>query len=408
MVRISSNVPGQPPISDSEIQKESDAVKAEPQTDARQPDAVPNESRSRTLKSELSLSGNLQQSQLSSQPLVLGQGSRGPEVEKLQDFLIASGHMTEAQKNTGPGVFGPQTEAALKAFQRERGLKADGIFGPETQKETGGEVRDTHKLQQATDKKTTNPEIDKRAEAIHQACEGIGTDEQAIFKNLEGLGPQQRKELEKTYQQKFGVSLENELRSELSGKDLEKALALLKRNQQKSGIEMRADAIREACEGVGTDEQAIFKNLEGLSPQQRNELEKTYQQKFGVSLENELRSELSGKDLEKALALLKGSPPKSTMESRADAIHKAFAGLGTDEEAIFKNLQGLSTQQRKELQTIYQQKFGVSLEDELRSELSGTELEKALSLLKGQAPSKKQDGGNGLETEHVSRRERRI
>ncbi|MGG3846690.1 peptidoglycan-binding domain-containing protein [Aeribacillus composti] len=30
------------------------------------------------------------------------------------------------------GVFGPKTEAAVKAYQRRHGLKADGIVGPKT------------------------------------------------------------------------------------------------------------------------------------------------------------------------------------------------------------------------------------------------------------------------------------
>jgi peptidoglycan hydrolase-like protein with peptidoglycan-binding domain len=60
-------------------------------------------------------------------------GSRGSEVEALQNALIKQGFMTEEQKATGPGIFGPQTQAALKAFQRAHGLEADGKFGPLTQ-----------------------------------------------------------------------------------------------------------------------------------------------------------------------------------------------------------------------------------------------------------------------------------
>lgn len=59
-------------------------------------------------------------------PLKLG--SRGPEVSDLQRRLRELGY------NPGPvdGIFGPRTEAAVRAFQRDSGLLVDGIVGPRT------------------------------------------------------------------------------------------------------------------------------------------------------------------------------------------------------------------------------------------------------------------------------------
>jgi len=54
------------------------------------------------------------------------------EVELLQKALVKLGYMTQAQMNTGPGTFGPATEAALKSFQKANGLVADGLYGPNT------------------------------------------------------------------------------------------------------------------------------------------------------------------------------------------------------------------------------------------------------------------------------------
>ena len=64
----------------------------------------------------------------------LQRGSQGAEVENLQNNLIRLGFMTEAQKATGAGIFGPQTESALKTFQQSAKLEASGILNAETQK----------------------------------------------------------------------------------------------------------------------------------------------------------------------------------------------------------------------------------------------------------------------------------
>jgi predicted chitinase/LysM repeat protein len=75
----------------------------------------------------------------------LKRGAQGAEVEQLQRALVKTGHMSQADMNTGPGTFGPKTEAALKHFQSANGLKADGVYGAATRKafeKLGGKVSD--------------------------------------------------------------------------------------------------------------------------------------------------------------------------------------------------------------------------------------------------------------------------
>ena len=59
-------------------------------------------------------------------PLVR-QGAQQHPVKTLQYLLRARGHNL-----TVDGIFGPQTDAAVRAFQQQRGLAVDGIVGPVT------------------------------------------------------------------------------------------------------------------------------------------------------------------------------------------------------------------------------------------------------------------------------------
>lgn len=59
--------------------------------------------------------------------MLLFEGHRGPDVETLQRRLQRAGHDIEAD-----GVFGEETERAVRAFQRRHDLVTDGIVGPKT------------------------------------------------------------------------------------------------------------------------------------------------------------------------------------------------------------------------------------------------------------------------------------
>jgi len=64
--------------------------------------------------------------------ILLFRGSQGPQVAQLQRQL-KYGYEAYAGHLVIDGVYGPQTEAAVREFQRRtRGLKVDGIVGPAT------------------------------------------------------------------------------------------------------------------------------------------------------------------------------------------------------------------------------------------------------------------------------------
>ena len=58
---------------------------------------------------------------------VVQNGSQGHPIRTLQSLLRAHGHNL-----TIDGMFGPATEAAVKAFQTSKGMTADGIMSAQT------------------------------------------------------------------------------------------------------------------------------------------------------------------------------------------------------------------------------------------------------------------------------------
>jgi len=62
---------------------------------------------------------------------LLGRGSKGPEVMELQKGLAQLGYTV----GTADGKYGSKTESAIRSFQKERGLRVDGLAGTQTIKE---------------------------------------------------------------------------------------------------------------------------------------------------------------------------------------------------------------------------------------------------------------------------------
>ncbi|WP_308809807.1 peptidoglycan recognition protein family protein [Archangium lansingense] len=60
--------------------------------------------------------------------VVLSEGSKGPDVQRLQSVLTRLGYLS----GKADGDFGPKTKQALLRFQRDWRLTADGEYGPRT------------------------------------------------------------------------------------------------------------------------------------------------------------------------------------------------------------------------------------------------------------------------------------
>ena len=66
----------------------------------------------------------------SQQERMLRRGNRGPRVGQLQRVLMSFGH--ELPRHGADEDFGNETRLAVRKFQRDQGLKVDGVVGPDT------------------------------------------------------------------------------------------------------------------------------------------------------------------------------------------------------------------------------------------------------------------------------------
>lgn len=119
--------------------------------------------------------------------------------------------------------------------------------------------------------------------------------------------------------------------------------------------------------GFGTNEDAIIEVLCRRSTAQRVDIVRTYKTAYGKDLADDIRSETSGNFENVLVALL-----SSTNELYARELYEAMYGEGTDEDVLIEVMCTMSNYEIREICGMFQRMFGKSLEQELRSDTSGT------------------------------------
>ncbi len=196
------------------------------------------------------------------------------------------------------------------------------------------------------------------AAALQNAASGLGTDEEAIHRTLEGISdPTQRAAVAAEFERRTGQTLDEMLEDEMGGSDL----AISRHLATGDVAGARAARMDEAMNGgflglgLGTDEESVYSAIESCrTAEERRQMLAAYRTQTGRDLSTDLASEMEGADLDVATSLVSGD------RAGAAAARMAVAadGMGTDEDAIFRQLEGKSFEERAAIISAYNNRYG--------------------------------------------------
>lgn len=204
--------------------------------------------------------------------------------------------------------------------------------------------------------------LEQRADDLYKAFDGMGTTESLVFKALGGLTKLGGKALAAVYHRDHKEALQPRLTSEMKddAEENDRAQALLEGKQ----VEAEAAELAEAMNGLGTDEDVIWRVLRNKTEAERKQLAAVYKRMYGVDLNDRMSSELSSHDLDRKDALWAGDTEKADAIALDQTMHGGFLGLGTDEDGI----KAIYEQNRKELEAQAEREGWTTsrLEEEIR------------------------------------------
>lgn len=199
---------------------------------------------------------------------------------------------------------------------------------------------------------------------------GFGTDEKLLIRTLASKDPLQIEALRAAFQRQFSRDLVHDIEKETSG-NLEYGLLAVARGPLLTDVY----TLRDSLKGLGTNEVLLNDVLLSRSNADIQAIKSTYYKTFSRRLEDDVKSDLSGKTERHFLMVLAGnraedSAPVVPQQVEQDVleIYKASEGrMGTDELLICSIFTSRNDNQLRAIAHAYQQRYSKSLEQVIKS-----------------------------------------
>lgn len=221
--------------------------------------------------------------------------------------------------------------------------------------------------------------MEEAAENLHKAMRGLGTNEGKIIKEICDHSCVQRQGIKRIYFGLYKKSLEDDLKSEISGRFLQGALMLLKPTD-----EFDAECLHDAMKGLGTKESVLIELLCSKTGSELKNVAFAFQTLYGKSLSSWVKDDVGG-DFGKLLEKLANCQRDDSYRvdhklahNEATDLYKAGEKrLGTDENKFIGIFAMRNFSQLAETFKVYADIAGIDIEVSIRKEMSG-DLAKAL------------------------------
>lgn len=205
--------------------------------------------------------------------------------------------------------------------------------------------------------------MEKAVDEFYAATEGKwGTDEDKVNALLKGKTEAERKVMNDIYVKKHGMTLEQQIKNEMSGSDLNTALDLLhKKDPAKQPESKPQETTQKPSDGPTAKPQDTGRQQGALD-------------KPPASQEKPAPPQEKGPDISKV--------DRAKMEKDAEALHAATEAkwFRSDSDKVFDLLKNKTEAEKKVLNDIYKEKYGKSVDDMLLNNMSGDNMRRALSM----------------------------